>query len=1066
MPHPNPDSEDALERATLQLFAALGWQTHVAMYEWEHGPSPLGRSNRGEVVLVSRLRAALQRLNPDLPAAALDLAVTELTRDRGMVSMVQANQQIYRLLRDGIAVTITSDAGDTETVEQVRLIDWDDPDGNDYILVSQFWVAGEIYTRRADLIGFVNGLPLVFLELKAHHRRIELAYQGNLRDYKDTIPQLFWYNALLILSNGADSFIGSITAAWDHFATWKKITSEGEAGIISLETMIRGTCERARLLDLMENFILFDAARGEVIKLVAKNHQFLGVSNAIAAVRNLGRNQGRLGVFWHTQGSGKSYSMVFFAQKILRKLPGNWTFLIVTDRTDLDDQIYKNFANVGAVTEPEEHVRAGSGEHLRELLREDHRYLFTLIQKFRTAGGAPYPQLSDRADIIVITDEAHRSQYDIFAQNMRRALPNAAFIGFTGTPLLAGEEKTREVFGDYVSIYDFKQSIEDRATVPLYYENRIPQLKLNNPDLNADMDQLLDDALVDDAQEERLERVFAKEYTLITDDDRLETIAQDIVRHFLGRGQGGKAMVVSIDKATAVRMYDKVQRAWQQHLADLQARLTTTTGDVRTALEAQIAAMQATDMAVVVSSAQNEVADFQQKGLDIRPHRQRMQHEDLDTKFKDSDDPLRIVFVCAMWMTGFDVPACATIYLDKPMRNHTLMQTIARANRVFRDKVHGLIVDYIGVFRNLQQALAIYATGGRASDGNLPVRDKSVLVEQVRQAINAATDFCTAHGVDLAALQAAQGFTRIKLVGDAVEAIIVNDSTKQRYLALATQVDRLFRAMLPDPAADTFGPARSAITVIAERIRSLAPQADISPVADQVADLLDSAIVTGQYVIPTPLPQAIGEERADYDYDTGHLVDLSRIDFEALRQQFASGRKRTEAEKLTGAIKRKLTTMVQLNRTRMNYLETFQQMIENYNAGASNVDAFFTQLLSFARALTAEEQRTIAENLAEEELALFDLLTRPELTLSQAEQAQVKQIARDLLATLKQEKLVLDWRKKQQAKAAVRLAIEETLDQLPESYTTELYAQKCEAVYQHIYDAYAGAGQSIYTRAA
>jgi type I restriction enzyme R subunit len=649
---------------------------------------------------------------------------------------------------------------------------------------------------------------------------------------------------------------------------------------------------------------------------------------------------------------------------------------------------------------------------------------------------------------------------------MRRALPNAAFIGFTGTPLLAGEEKTREVFGDYVSIYDFKQSIEDRATVPLYYENRIPQLKLNNPDLNADMDQLLDDALVDDAQEERLERVFAKEYTLITDDDRLETIAQDIVRHFLGRGQGGKAMVVSIDKATAVRMYDKVQRAWQQHLADLQARLTTTTGDVRTALEAQIAAMQATDMAVVVSSAQNEVADFQQKGLDIRPHRQRMQHEDLDTKFKDPDDPLRIVFVCAMWMTGFDVPACATIYLDKPMRNHTLMQTIARANRVFRDKVHGLIVDYIGVFRNLQQALAIYATGGRASDGNLPVRDKSVLVEQVRQAINAATDFCTAHGVDLAALQAAQGFTRIKLVGDAVEAIIVNDSTKQRYLALATQVDRLFRAMLPDPAADTFGPARSAITVIAERIRSLAPQADISPVADQVADLLDSAIVTGQYVIPTPLPQAIGEERADYDYDTGHLVDLSRIDFEALRQQFASGRKRTEAEKLTGAIKRKLTTMVQLNRTRMNYLETFQQMIENYNAGASNVDAFFTQLLSFARALTAEEQRTIAENLAEEELALFDLLTRPELTLSQAEQAQVKQIARDLLATLKQEKLVLDWRKKQQAKAAVRLAIEETLDQLPESYTTELYAQKCEAVYQHIYDAYAGAGQSIYTRAA
>ena len=761
----NPYSEDTLvERPAIALFGQLGWETANCFDEVfgvvgrdvpperlygdaaTAGPGRpyLGRETPAEVVLRPRLAAALARLNPDLPPEALALAVEELCRDRSALSPVAANREIYDLLRDGVKVRWHADDGD-ETVETVRVIDWDHPDRNDFFLASQFWITGEIYKRRADLVGFVNGLPLVFVELKASHKRLEHAFRDNLRDYKTAIPQLFPYNALIILSNGSASKIGTLSSRWEHFNDWKKINSEGEQGVVSLETMLRGTCDPARLLDLVENFTLFVEERGGTIKLIAKNHQYLGVNNAFAAVASspLARDgrgaggEGRLGVFWHTQGSGKSYSMIFFAQKVLRKLPGNWTFLVVTDRQELDQQIYRNFANAGAVTEPEGRVRAGGGEHLRQLLREDHRYVFTLIQKFHAERGETYPELSDRPDIIVMTDEAHRSQYDIFALNMRNALPNAAFIGFTGTPLMAGEEKTRAVFGDYVSIYNFKQSVDDQATVPLYYENRIPELQLTNPDLNADMAAVLEDAELDEAQEARLEREFAREYHLITRADRLDAIAADIAAHFAGRGYAGKAMVVCVDKATAVRMYDKVKAAWTKRLAEhvetFRRNVSTVDPMARADLEAQIAALKTTDMAVVVSQGQNEIEDMAALGLDIRPHRLRMVKEDLATKFKDPDDPFRLVFVCAMWMTGFDAPACSTIYLDKPMRNHTLMQTIARANRVFGDKVNGLIVDYIGVFRNLQRALAIYgsAAGGGVAPGDLPVQAKAALVAQL-----------------------------------------------------------------------------------------------------------------------------------------------------------------------------------------------------------------------------------------------------------------------------------------------------------------------------------------------
>jgi type I restriction enzyme R subunit len=697
-------------------------------------------------------------------------------------------------------------------------------------------------------------------------------------------------------------------------------------------------------------------------------------------------------------------------------------------------------------------VRADSGKHLKQLLAEDHRFVFTLIQKFHTDKGKTYPKLSDRSDIIVITDEAHRSQYDRLALNMRNALPNAAFIAFTGTPLMAGEERTKEVFGDYISIYNFKQSVDDHATVPLFYENRIPELQLVNEELNEDMARVIEEADLTEEQEEKLEREFAREYHLITRDDRLEKVAEDVVRHFTGRGFQGKAMVISIDKASAVRMYDKVQKYWQRYPLELEAQVSSSPVAERDELESKIDYLRKTDMAVVVSQSQNEVEDLAEKGVDIVPHRRRLLKEDLDTKFKDANDPLRLVFVCAMWITGFDVPSCSTIYLDKPMRNHTLMQTIARANRVFKNKVNGLIVDYVGVFRNLQKALAIYGTGpgGELKPGETPVKDKQELVELLRGAISTAEEFCSARWVDLPAIRAAAGFTRVKLLDDAVEAIVENDESKEQYRSLTNNVTKLYKAILPDPLANEFGQVNLLLSTIQDKIQALVPLPDISEVLARVEDLLDESIASEGYVI----------------HEAERIIDLSKIDFDALQKQFAKGRKHTEVERLRNALAAKLAEMVLLNRTRMDYVEHFQEMIDEYNSGAVNVEVMFERLVKFTKELNAEEQRHIAEQLTVEELAIVDLLTKPEISLTKKEREQVKKVARKLLETLKREKLVLDWRAKQQSRAAVRLTIEETLDLLPRAFPKPLYAEKCDLVYQHVFDSYFGSGRGVYANVA
>lgn len=1039
-----------VEQPAIELLETLGW-THANLYTETFGANGTeGRESEHQVILTRRLRAALEKLNPGLPADAYAQAIEQLARDRSKQLAVNANHEVYDLIKDGVKVTVPDEHGG-QTTETLRVIDWITPGKNDYFLASQMWVAGDMYRRRCDLLAFLNGLPLVFIELKKPSVPLKGAFNDNLRDYRgQSIPQLFHPNAFILLSNGSDTKVGTLTSAWEHFFDWKRVDDEAEAGKVSLERALRGLLEPAKLLDYIENFTVFEESRGGLIKKTAKNHQFLGVNRAIGRLVELRESneaeRKRLGVFWHTQGSGKSLSMVFFTQKVLRRLKGNWSFVIVTDREELDDQISKTFKATGATAR--EDVRATSGEHLKELLRGNERYIFTLIQKFRNEPGKAYPQLSDRSDVIVITDEAHRSQYDIFALNMRNALPNAGFLGFTGTPLIKGDdERTREVFGEYVSVYDFARSIEDGATVPLYYENRIPEVQLTNQDLNRDLESLLEAAELDEDHEKKLEREFGREYHIITREDRLEVIAGDVVAHFTGRGYRGKAMMVCIDKATAVRMYDKVQGQWQEEIARLKAELASAKGDDREVLIARIRLMEETDMAVVVSQGQNEVEDLRKRGLDITPHRQRMLKENLDEQFKDPEGKLRLVFVCAMWITGFDVPTCSTIYLDKPMRAHTLMQTIARANRVAPGKESGLIVDYVGIFRALQNALAIYAKPGeRAGE---PIVSKTELVAALGTALEAAKSFATDHGFSLEVIAGAQGFERIARIDEAVEAILVTENDKKQYLQIASRVARLFKAILPDPQANELAPLSVLVAYIAARIRAQTDPPDISSVMGEVEELLNDSIATeGYHIGPAGRPEA--------------LVNLSEIDFAALQEKFAQGKKRTEAEKLRRLIEGKLTEMLKLNGSRVDLAEKFQKLIDAYNAGSQNIEALFAELLKFAGELTEEERRGVAEGLSEEELALFDILTKPEPKLSKAEEAEAKKVCRELLDTLKREKLILDWREKQQARAGVMQAIKLGFRKLPASYTRDVRDEKLARAYAHFYDHYFGAGESVY----
>ncbi len=1046
---------ELVERPALELLAELGWTVVDAYGEKLGSDGTLGRDSIHDAVLTHRLRDAVRWLNPQVPDHIREEAVTAVVKDRSAMDPTRANREVHALLRDGYLAEWRDDLGG-EQFATIQFVDLHDSTKNDWLAASQVWVAGDLHRRRTDVVLYVNGIPLVLAEFKEPNRPVKAAYDENLRDYRDTIPQLFVPNAFVILSNGSEAKVGATYAGWDFFGDWKAIDPEGNRGRVALETAIRGTCRPDRLLDLVENFVAYTEQPQGLVKSVARYHQVHGVNAAIENLLSI-RSSGdkRLGVFWHTQGSGKSLSMLWFTQKVLRRLVGSWTFVMVTDRTELDLQLHGQFADAGVVSK-EARVHARSANHLRDLLAADHRYVFTLIHKFRLQGAEDaMPVLSDRDDVIVITDEAHRSQYDTLALNMRAALPNASFMGFTGTPLVAGEELTRREFGDYVSVYNFRDAIADGATVPLYYENRIPELQLVNEDFAAELTELLDAHDLDDDAEGRLVRRFAREYALVSRPERLRKIAADLVRHFVGRGFSGKAMYVGIDKAAAVRMYDLVQQARAEHLSELRAQHDALPELERPWLTSRIELMETTDMAVVVSQGQNEIADMERLGLDIRPHRARMERETLDEHFKDPTHPLRLVFVCGMWMTGFDAPSVSTIYLDRPMRNHTLMQTIARANRVFPEKENGLIVDYIGVFRDLERALAIYGAANAETDVDTPIQDKHALVEALAQAVTAAIELCERYDVDIDELRLATGFTFIALRDAAVESLLADETVKTEFLAVADRARRLFKAVLPDPAAATHQGAVAVLRVLAERIKDLArpEQVDLTVVADAVDELLDRSVGAEEYVIRAAAEGVVPDP----------LIDLAQIDFDALAARFA-GRKRAETDRLAALLRDRAVAAAGRNPTRYDLVERIEELIAEYNAGSLNIDEYLRRLVALSRDLSQEERRAVTEDMTEEELAIFDLLTQPDPVLDDADRATVKAGAKRLLDHL-HDKLVLDWRRRAATVADVRVTIKEVLDnELPaDPYPPEVFDAKVQAVFDHVISAYGDDGSSVYS---
>ena len=1116
------NSEDRLVQATFaeHLDQVLGWDSIYAWNQETFGTGgTLGRADTKEAVLTRDLRPALERLNPDLPASAIDNALRQMTVYDVSRSMGQHNRDFYRLLRSGVPVEYRDEQGHPKSA-RARVIDFDNgPGSNRFLAVRELKLTGihtPNYNRRADLVCFVNGLPLVFIELKAVYKNIREGFENNLSDYMDenVIAHAFHHNAFLIVSNGDRARYGSITSEWEHFAEWKRL-DEADKGSVDAEVLLNGMLAHDRLLDIVENFILFDESKpGATRKVIGRNHQVLGVNRAVASVARqeelklefpleqrlrhrviklplesripTGSNSvpglaevaspfipegpidiierahpdlGRLGVFWHTQGSGKSYSMAFFAEKVRRKLEGNFTFLLMTDRHDLDSQIYGTFIGCGIADDKT--PRAASGDDLEKRLKENHRYLFSLIHKFNKDVDPKQPY-SERDDIIVVSDEAHRTQAGRMARNMRLALPNASFIGFTGTPLFKQDEITKRIFGDYVSRYDFKRSEEDGATVKLVYENRGEKLGVARTDLNDRIAAKIEEADLDPDQEALLNKLLGQDYEVITADERLEKIAADFVEHCATRWQSGKSMLVCIDKITCARMLQLIVPSWQAKAADVRGAAEAKQGEAEAAadeavrealakeaneLAAKAAWLDETIAEIIISEAQNEVSDFKKWGFDIIPHRSRMkqgfemadgQRVDVETAFKNPEHPFRVAIVCAMWMTGFDVECLSTLYIDKPMRAHTLMQAIARANRVYPGKDFGLIVDYNGMLRSLREALAQYALGDDGTGGEEIVAPIDERVQALIEAIEATEAHLRGLGFDPVTLLGCVGFARIKGLKDAVEAVYTSDEAKRRFEVLARQVFTRFKGLLMEPSALAYAERHDNIESIYKKLTERRDTADVTELLKELHRIVNEAIRTH-----TP-----GEDQAD-----GLTFDLSQIDMEKLRDEFAKKvqHKATALQDIREIVEQRLAEMLARNPSRMDYQQKYEEIVADYNREKDRVtiEETFRRLTELMDELDAEQRRAVEEGLNEDELALFDLLNKDDLGI--AERERVKQSSRDLLVAITVRLAGVDrfW-EKEQTKAEMKVFIlDEVFVTLP---TPPFTSEEKEAVASDVYD--------------
>ena len=1020
----------------------LGWDVRFAYNTEVLGKNgTFGRESYKEILLLRYFHEALKTLNPWMNESQISEAQKALENRLSTSSPLQVNEEKYFLIRDGIPVTVKKPNGQTET-KKAAVIDFQNPDNNHFLAVKELKIHGALYRRRTDIVGFVNGIPLLFVELKKNTVDVQNAYDDNYTDYQDTIPHLFYYNAFLMLSNGTEAKIGTLGSQYEFFHEWKRLAEE-EQGSVALETMLRGICRKENFLDLFENFILYDHSGGHTAKILARNHQYLGVNEAMKAYAARKLNDGKLGVFWHTQGSGKSYSMVFFAQKVRRKFEGSPTFVILTDREELNSQISDTFENCGLLgkTKAAKFI-ATSGDDFVQKLKGNPSFIFTLIQKFNKPSAEPiYPD----HDIIIMSDEAHRSQYGIFADHMMKLLPTAARIGFTGTPLLSGDNITARTFGGYVSVYDFKRAVDDGSTVPLYYENRGEKIAdLHNPKITEQILDAIENADLDVDQQDKLEAEFAKEIHLLTAEPRLKSIARDFVNHYSDLWTSGKAMFVCLNKVTCVRMYNYVQEYWKEEIKKLKAKIKKATQQEAQELERRLKWMQETEMAVVISQEQNEIQTFRKWDLDIKYHRAKMEKRELDKEFKDSKNPLRVVFVCAMWLTGFDVKCLSCLYLDKPLKAHTLMQTIARANRVSEGKSNGLIIDYIGIVKALRKALADYTANVGGNGGTDPTVDKDELIARIIETIEKAKAFLSENDFNLQMLIDAYDFKKLSYLQEAANAVCGTIEDKKTFTTYASELNRLMKYIDRDDITDHTRKEYEAIAAIYAELQKKRKHVNTTDLMVQINTIISS------YIEIQHMPTMIREEPRRFD--------ISAIDFDLLRREFAKVKKKNLVLKdLEELIRMKLDKMLFANPERINYYERYQQIIDDYNSeqDRATIEKTFMDLMDLANSMNQEEQRYVREGFAsDEELSLYDMLFREDLSKNDIK--KLKEVAATLLQKIKAKISELDhWTDKQETKAAVDNLIRDTLwAQLPECYDEVSISVYRQQIYEYVYTRY------------
>jgi type I restriction enzyme R subunit len=990
-------TESVVEEATLEWLEGLGY-TVLHGPEIAAGEPAAERDDSGyhDVILERRLRQALERLNPKLPPEALEDAYKRLTV-ADEPSMVTCNHALHLRLVEGVTVEYTRPDGSIGGA-LVHVIDFDNPDNNDWVAVNQFTVVEGQNNRRPDVLVFLNGLPIVLMELKNpadENATIWRAFD-QIQTYKAQIPSLLTYNELLIISDGLEARVGSLTASSEWFMPWRTIEGEAlaPASLPQLQVVLQGLLDKRRLLDFIRYFVVFEDEGGGILtKKIAGYHQFHAVNRALAETLKATDETGdrRVGVVWHTQGSGKSLTMAFYAGRLVLETGlQNPTIVMLTDRNDLDDQLYGTFSRCHELLR-QDPVQAEDREHLRSLLQvSSGGVVFTTIQKFMPAEGERYPALSDRRNIIVMADEAHRSQYDFidgFARHMRDALPKASFIGFTGTPIEKADANTRAVFGDYISVYDIQRAVEDKATVPIYYESRLAKLQLDErerPKIDPSFEEVTEGEEVE--RRERLRTKWAALEAVVGTEKRLKTIAEDLVGHFEARldAMDGKAMIVCMSRRICVELYQQIVKLrpdWHNEADD------------------------AGVLKVVMTGSADDGPEWQQH---IRDKRRR---EVLGKRFKKASDPFKVVIVRDMWLTGFDVPPLHTMYVDKPMRGHGLMQAIARVNRVFKDKPGGLVVDYLGVAQELKQALSTYTESGGAGRTDIPQ-------EEAVAAMREKYEVCCGlfHGFDWSAWASDSPTERLALLPNAQEHILSREDGKNRFVKAVTDLSIAFALAVPHVEAikirDDVGFFQAVRSVLTKAVSQQSrPEHELEAAIRQI---ISRAVVSDQVV------------------DIFAAAGLKKPDISILSDEFLAEVSHLPQKNLAVELLRKLLNDEIKTRSRRNvvksrlFSELLDGTIRKYQNRAIQTAQVIEELIALAKQMRDESAKGAELGLSEDEVAFYDALEVNDSAVKVLGDATLKTIARELVETVRRN-TTIDWTVRENVRAHLRVLVKRIL---------------------------------------